>query len=127
MVAAVIKSAFIEGRSTDTPWEDSKAKADANRLELFTSNVGNFNGRELRKRIHLARLHPTTLEELDYFPSRLEAAKWIVKNVLNRGEDGKKALSITGNMHMCIMCNYRSYGSFWKYLTEAEYRERVGE
>jgi hypothetical protein len=119
----VIKEAFQEGRETDVTWNESKAKENAIRMEVFASNVENFNGRLFQSKISLARINPETGAEEELFATRLDAAKWIVKNVLKMKSDpnDRKAVTLIGNMHMSMQCGFRSYGSHWKYLTNEEY------
>ena len=113
----VIKEAFVEGRTTTTPWEDSEAKRNQGRLDLFAENVDNFNGREFNSPLALERIDPDTGMVVDSFPTRLAAARWVVDNVLNySGDKDKKAISITGNMHMCMSNGWKAYGSYWKYV-----------
>jgi hypothetical protein len=52
------------------------------------------------------------------FNSRLEAAKWIVANVLKRPD--KNPISITGNMEICMRLGYKCYGYFWRIVSEKE-------
>lgn len=121
MTLTVIKNAFGEGRETDTEWKDSNARRDQIKLETFASNVDNFNGRRFNGRLPLARINPNTGVEEERFASRLAAARWIVENVLQwEGDTEEKAISITGNMHMCISNGWKSYGHLWRYLKPAE-------
>jgi hypothetical protein len=116
-MSKVIKEAFVEGRQTDVSWNESEAKRNQIKLDVFTSNVNNFNGRKFMAPMSLQQVDPNTGNVLRTFPSRIDAARWICKNVLKRLDtEDKKALSITGNMHMCITNGWKAYGYFWKYV-----------
>lgn len=120
-MTTIIRSAFNEGRDTDVDWQDSDARKNEIRLDTFTGNINNFNGRTFNSKMPLEQICPDTGEVLRTFDSRLEAARWIVKNVLKRKDpDNRKATSLTGNMHMCMVCGYKSYGYYWKAVDPAK-------
>jgi hypothetical protein len=123
----IVKEAFVEGRETTVDWDASKAKKDQTRLDVFSHNVDNFNGRKYGEKIALERIDPQTGKAVDYFSSRLEAAKWVVTNVLKMTSDpdNKKALMITGNMHMCMISGFKAYGSYWKYVNKKAFLDNV--
>jgi len=124
---SIIKEAFVEGRTTDTKWVDSEAKKNALRLDVFTHNADSFNGREFRKQIALEQIHPLTGKSIQTFGSRLEAAKWVVKNVLKVDNDpgNKRAVSITGNMHMCMLSGFKAYGFYWRHIEAKKHEESI--
>ena len=122
----VIQDAFHEGRETDVSWEDSKAREDEIRLDAFVSNVENFDGRVFKQVIPLEQVCPATGKVLRTFGSRLDAARWIVANVLKVDDPkGAKAQSITGNMQMCMALGYKSYGFYWKTINEAKHKAKL--
>lgn len=122
----VVKEAFHEGRETSVDWDDSKAKRDEVKLSTFSANVDNFNGRTYGAPIALEQVCPDTGKVLQTFSSRFAAAKWIVVNVLKLDDpSGKKALSITGNMHMCITAGWKSYGYYWRTINAEKHHERL--
>lgn len=116
----IIQEAFVEGRETTTPWDKSKAKQNEVRLDAFAHNADNFNNRRFGQRIPLDQICPDTGNVLRSFPTRFDACKWIVTNVLKISDpENKKAVSISGNMHMCMTAGYKAYGFFWKAVTPA--------
>jgi len=122
----VIKKAFHEGRETTVDWTDSKAKQDAIKLDTFAANVDNFNGRAYLAPISLEQVCPKTGKVLQTFSSRLSAAKWIVTNVMKKDDpDGRKAISITGNMHMCMLAGFKSYGFYWRTINAVKHHEKL--
>jgi hypothetical protein len=121
-----IKEAFVEGRETDTDWDDSKALQNEIRLNTFANNVENFNGRKFGEVIALEQVCPTTGNVLQTFSSRLDAARWIVSNVLKRDDPkGLKAMSLTGNMQMCMAMGYKSYGFYWRTINPVKHQSRL--
>lgn len=70
--------------------------------------------REFHTVMPLQQIDPDTGKVLRTFNSRLEAAVWIVENVLKRPE--KNPISITGNMEMCIRSGWKAYGYYWKII-----------
>lgn len=117
----IIKDAFVEGRQTKVDWNDSQARQNQIKLDVFAQNVENFDGRAFRALIPMEQICPNTGEVLNVFPSRFAAAKWIVANVMKIKNDknNTKAMSITGNMQMCEAMGYKSYGYYWKRVNKA--------
>lgn len=123
----IIKDAFIEGRTTDTHWDDSTAKQNQFKLDLFTSNIDNYNGKEFGKPIRIQRLDPQNGKVLQTYASRLEAGCWVATNVIKTAAPDvvKKAVSVTGNMHMCISNGWKAYGYYWKYIDDKQFTNSV--
>lgn len=128
-MTTVIKDAFIEGRETNTDWDNSVAKRNQINLDLFAENEDNFNGRVFRSVIPLEQVCPDTGNVLRSFASRFDAAKWVVANVLKMKNDPNnvKAMSITGNMHMCMRMGWKSYGFLWRVVNQTKQAETVLE
>lgn len=124
----VIKEAFTEGRETDIDWNQSEAKENQVRLETFVSNTRNFDGHVFGQPIALEQVCPKTGKTLATFSNRLEAAKWIVTNVLRISDpNNRKAMSITGNMHMCMLAGFKSYGYYWRRIDTQKHNESLVE
>lgn len=116
---SIIKEAFIEGRSTQVVWDDSKAKERELKMEVFLDNMSSMSTKEINGIIPIQQICPDTGKVLRVFSSRLDAAKYIVSDVLKN--PNKNPLSITGNMEMCIRAGWKSYGYYWKVMSEREY------
>lgn len=112
---SVIKEAFTEGRETDTDWEASKAKRNQVKMENALENISMMKKREFHSAIPLEQICPDTGKVLNFFPTRMDAARWIVANVLDN--KNKNPLSITGNMEMCMRSGWKAYGYFWRLST----------
>lgn len=110
----VIREAFHEGRTTKTPWQKSEAKQNQLKAQVALENLAMMEKREFHTVMPLQQIDPDTGKVLRTFNSRLEAATWIVENVLKRPD--KNPLSVTGNMEMCIRAGWKAYGYFWKII-----------
>lgn len=112
----VIESAFIEGRETDVAWDESQAKKNEIKVDVFVKNHQKYGERAINSNIPLAKVCPDTGKVLDMFYTRLDAAKHIVttQNITY------SPLSITGNMEMCMRLGWKSYGFYWKQVTMEE-------
>lgn len=115
----IIKDAFDEGRDTDIPWLESEAKKNKIKLNVAIENYSMLANRSIGSIIRIAKLDPDTGKILQIFHSRLQAAQHIVKEILKTPK--KNPISVTGNMALCIAAGWKSYGYYWKYLTEKEY------
>jgi len=110
----IIKEAFIEGRQTKTNWKDSQAKQNQLKAQIALDNISMMEKREFHTVIPLQQIDPDTGKVLRTFNSRLEAATWVVHNVLKRPD--KNPISVTGNMEMCIRSGWKAYGYYWKII-----------
>ncbi len=108
----IVKEAFIEGRETDTSWEESNSKKNSIKAEVALENFSVMKKREFRSAMPLERICPDSGKVLGVYPSRLAAARWIVDNVLQNPD--KNPIAITGNMEMCIRMNWKAYGYYWR-------------
>lgn len=108
----IIKDAFEEGRETDVSWEKSDSKKKSVKAEVALENLSLMKKRGFGSIMPLERICPETGRVLATYPSRIAAARWIVDNVLKNPD--KNPLSVTGNMEMCMRCNYKAYGYYWR-------------
>lgn len=108
----IIKTAFAEGRETDTDWEESKAKRNQIKMSVALENYSTMNNREFHSLIPIQQICPESGNVINTFPSRIAAARHIVNNILERPD--KNPVAVTGNMHMCMSNGWKSYGFFWK-------------
>lgn len=123
----VVKEAFKEGRNTKKEWKNSEAIKNDLAISVLASNM-KFNLDKIpMESIAMVRIDPETGKEVDVYPTRYHAAKWVIKNVLKAPKENihKKALSITGNMHMCCLSGFKSYGFYWKQIKKDEYEKKV--
>lgn len=111
----IIKEAFDEGRTTDTEWQKSRAKKNQLKLDVTMENFSVMKQRDFYAPMPLHQICPETGEVLNTFPTRLAAARHIVKNVLKRPK--KNPLAITGNMEICMRGGWKAYGFYWKLAT----------
>jgi hypothetical protein len=126
MAIEIVKEAFEEGRNTETSWSASEAKKNQIKLDTFTSNAKNFSGAKFNELIALEQVCPLTGDVINSFGSRIDAARWIVTNVLKVDDpNGLKALSVTGNMHMCMASGWKSYGYYWRRISKDEQQAKV--
>lgn len=116
---SIIKDAFTEGRETKKKWERSQARKNDVRLEVGIQNLKWMNKRTSQGIMRMQQIDPETGETLNIFPSRLAVAQYIVDNILK--DKTRNPVSITGNIEMCMMGNWKAYGYYWKQLDEASY------
>lgn len=108
----IIKDAFVEGRTTDIEWKKSNAQKNQLKLDVAVENLSMMKRRDFHTPMPLHQVCPATGKVLNTFPSRLAAARYIVKNVLNRPD--KDPFAVTGNMDMCMRAGWKAYGFYWK-------------
>lgn len=111
---SIVKDAFVEGRETEVDWGNSKAKKNDLKMNIAVSNMERQLDRKMFDKIQLARICPETGKVLQIYLSRLDAARWICKYVLKR--EDRNPVSVTGNMEMCRVAGWKSYGYYWKIL-----------
>jgi len=119
----IIKDAFFEGRSKINKWDESEAKQNQIKLEVALDNFSSMKKREFQQTIRLQQICPKTGKILNTFNSRLEAAKHICLEILKRPE--KNPIAITGNMQMCISNGWKSYGFYWKVVSNDQHEHSV--
>lgn len=117
----VVKEAFIEGRETDVSWEDSKARKQDLKLQVYANNMEAAAKRSSMEIIYLEKICPVSGEVLAVFNNRLAAARHICIDILNRPD--KNPIAITGNLHMCMLAGWKAYGFYWKVTTKARYED----
>lgn len=120
----IIKEAFTEGRETDTKWSESKAKENQLKLEVNLENSVRISKHAFKSAIRMQQIDPKTGEVLNIFPSRMKAAEHIVSKIL-KNPPNKSAVSVTGNMEICMRAGWKCYGYYWKLLDEAKYVDSI--
>ena len=116
---SIVREAFIEGRTTKVKWDNSESKKREVKIKRFMDNMETMSSKERNAVIPIQQICPNSGAVLNTFSSRLEAAKYIVSEILKK--PGKNPVSITGNMEMCMRAGWKSYGYYWKMMSEAEY------
>lgn len=111
---SIIEEAFSEGRETKIPWSLSQAKKNDIKMQVAIQNMESLAKRQKLAHtvIPIEQICPNSGKVLRVFDSRLQAAKWVVANVLNRPE--KNPISVTGNMEMSMRAGWKSYGFYWR-------------
>jgi hypothetical protein len=116
MTLNVIKEAFSEGRESPVEWDNSNAKTDHIKLNVLATNIDALKLRSKNTSIPLQQICPTTGEVLRVFPNRMEAARWVAKNVHKLSGDAvqKRAISVSGNLYLSTLAGFKGYGFYWK-------------